>query len=99
MRLVGDAIIALGIIFIMFGVVGFVRCRHFYTRMLITAKIDTVGAITIIIGTAVKHGLSFFSLKALLLMLIMIIINPLASHTIVRAAHNSGYPIVNEEDP
>jgi len=57
----------------------------------VTAKIDTVGVITIFIGMAVKHGLSFFSLKVLLLMGIMLIVNPLASHMIARAAWSSGY--------
>ena len=98
MRMIGDIIIIAGISFIVFGVIGFIRYKSFYTRILITAKIDTVGTITIIIGTAIKHGFSFFSLKTILLMIIMIIINPLASHMIVRAAYKSGFPIVNEGD-
>jgi len=57
----------------------------------VTAKIDTAGLITIFIGMAVKHGLSFFSLKVLLLMAILLIVNPLATHMIARAAWSSGY--------
>jgi len=57
----------------------------------VTAKIDTVGVITIFIGMAVKHGASFFSLKVLLLMGIMMLVNPLASHMIARSAFLSGY--------
>jgi len=47
--------------------------------------------ITVFIGMAVKHGLSFFSLKVLLLMVVLLIVNPLASHMIARAAWSSGY--------
>jgi len=98
MRLAGDAIIALGILFILFGVAGFIRFKRFYTRILITAKIDTVGVVTIIIGAAIKHGLSFFSVKTLLLMIIMMIINPMATHMITRSAYKSGLPVINEDD-
>ena len=91
MIIAGEIIIAVGIVFILFGVIGIVRFKNFYARILVTAKIDTVGMITIFIGMAVKHGLSFFSLKVLLLMAILLIVNPLASHMIARAAYSSGY--------
>lgn len=98
MKLAGDIIISIGILFMISGIIGFIRFKHFYPRILITAKIDTVGAITIILGAAIKHGFSFFSLKTLLIMIIMMIINPLASHMIVRAARQSGFQTVNEDD-
>ena len=91
MKIVGDIIVIAGIVFILFGVIGIIKFKDFYTRILVTSKIDTVGVITTVIGTAVKHGISFFSLKVLLLMGIMIIINPLATHMIARSAYLSGY--------
>ena len=91
MRIAGELIIAAGIVFVLFGVIGIIKHKNFYARILVTSKIDTVGVITIFIGMVVKHGVSFFSLKVLLLMAILIVINPLASHTIARAAYLSGY--------
>jgi multicomponent Na+:H+ antiporter subunit G len=91
MRIVGELIVLAGIGFMLFGVIGLIKFKDFYTRILVTAKIDTVGVITILIGIAVQHGVSFFSLKALLLMGIIMIVNPLASHMIARSAHLSGY--------
>jgi len=91
MRIAGEVIIAIGIVFVLFGVIGLLKHKNFYARILVTAKIDTVGVITIFIGMIVKHGIGFFSLKILLLMVILVIINPLASHTIARAAFMSGY--------
>ena len=91
MNAVGSVIVAIGIVFILFGVIGILKYKDFYQRILVTAKIDTVGVITIIIGLAVKHGISFFSLKVLLLMVILMILNPLASHMIARSAYLSGY--------
>ena len=91
MTIAGEITIAVGVVFILFGVIGLVRFKNFFARILVTAKIDTVGMITIFIGMALKHGLSFFSLKVLLLMAILLIVNPLASHMIARAAYSSGY--------
>jgi len=87
----GEIIIAIGMIFVLFGVIGLIKFKNFYERILVTAKIDTVGVITIFIGMAIRHGAGFFSLKILLLMAIMMIINPLASHKIARSAYLSGY--------
>ena len=91
MIIAGEVIVAIGVIFILFGVVGLLRFKNFYTRILVTAKIDTVGVITICIGIAIRNGASFFSLKVLLLMGLLMIINPLASHIIARVAYLSGY--------
>ena len=91
MIIAGEVIIGVGIVFMFFGIIGIIKYKSFYTRILVTAKIDTVGVITIFIGMAVKHGASFFSLKVLLLMGIMMLINPLASHMIARSAYLSGY--------
>jgi len=91
METVGTVIIALGVLFIFFGIIGIFKFDNFYTRILVAAKIDIVGIITIIAGIVVKHGFSFFSLKALLLLGVMMIITPMASHIIARAAYLSGY--------
>lgn len=95
MQIAGNIIIIAGIIFMLFGVIGIFKFKNFYPRILVTAKIDTVGAFTLIIGIAVKHGFSFFSLKLLLLIALMMIINPLVSHMIARSAYLSGYKIDN----
>jgi len=98
MEIAGDIIIAIGTLFIFFGVIGLFKFNDFYTRILVTAKIDIVGFITIIIGVVVKHGLSFFSLKALIILGIMVIITPLASHMIARSAYLSGYQTENQNN-
>ena len=90
MSIAGDIIILTGIVFILIGVAGFLMYKDFYTRILVTAKIDIVGTITILIGSAVKHGFSFFSAKAVLLVIVLMIVNPLATHMIVRAAYAGG---------
>ena len=91
MKIVSDVIIYIGIAFILFGIIGIIRFKDFYMRISIATKIDTVGAITVIFGLAVKHGFSFFTLKLMLLVCLIMIVNPLSSHMIARSAYLSGY--------
>ena len=93
LEIIGNIVIIFGIIIISIGIIGIHKYRNFYTRILLAAKIDTVGAITILIGIAIKHGFSFFSLKTLLLLAIIVILEPLTSHIIARTAYVSGYQL------
>jgi len=90
MSIAGDIIIAAGVIFMLLGMIGYIRYKHFFDRILITAKIDTVASITILIGVAFRHGFSFFTLKVLLLIGMLMIINPLSSHMMAGCAFSSG---------
>ena len=98
MKIAGEAVIILGLAFVAIGIIGLVRFKNFYARMLVTAKIDTVGMITILVGIAIKHGFSFFTLKTLLLMVLLAMITPLTSHTIARSAYLSGYKTESRMD-
>jgi multicomponent Na+:H+ antiporter subunit G len=94
--IIGTIIIWIGISFIAIGVFGIYRFKNFYPRILVVSKIDTVGNITLMIGVVVKNGFTFFSLKVLLILLIMTVINPLSTHSIARSAYFSGYRIRKE---
>jgi len=87
-------LIALG--FMLLGVIGLFRFKDFYSRILISAKIETVGFLTLMIGLMLWTGLSFASLKILLITLMVVITNPLSTHAIARSALMSGYPISKE---
>jgi len=89
MTVAGDVLIFAGIIFMLFGVICIFKLNSFYAKILIIAKIDTVGSLTFIIGVAVKRGFDFFSLKLLLLALLLLFMNPLVTHMIARAAYMS----------
>jgi len=93
---IGNVIIAIGIVFMFFGVVAMFRFNNFYPRILASSKIDTVGVITVVIGMVLRHGISPFTGKVVLLGLIMLIFNPLVAHILARSAYLSGYQL---EDP
>lgn len=92
------AVIGLGILFMLFGVIGlFQRGKDFYYRILIACKVDTVGMLTIGIGMVLRHGFSFFSGRVILILLIIVVLNPLVAHIVARAAYKSGYVSVCED--
>jgi len=94
---VGNVIVVIGTIFMLFGVVGIFRFKNFYLRLLVSSKVDTVGALTLIIGLSLRHGISYFSAKLILLIVIMLILNPLVAHIIAATAHASGYKLEGKQ--
>jgi multicomponent Na+:H+ antiporter subunit G len=89
--ILGNTVIIIGLVFMCFGVLGLFRFKRFYSRALSASTIDTVGFICILTGVVIKHGISFFSIKVLLILVIAMIINPVATHSIVKSAYKSGY--------
>ncbi len=93
---IGNGIIIIGLILMGFGVFGLFRFKDYYARVLVGAKIDTVGFITILIGLILKNGFSYFSGKIFIVLVLYIVTNPIATHAITRSAHLSGYRIKKE---
>ncbi|MDN6293939.1 MAG: monovalent cation/H(+) antiporter subunit G [Alkalibacterium sp.] len=94
--IIGNIIIVIGLIFMTLGVLGIYRFNDYFSRILITSKVDTVGFLTIMTGMIIKHGFAFFSGKIVLILALYMITNPIATHAITRAAHISGYRIKKE---
>lgn len=88
---VGIALAVVGLLFILVGLYGVYRYRNFYTKATVSSLIDSVGFLFIAFGVMVYQGFSSFSLKTLFLIVLMLLLNPLANHYIVRGAHTSGY--------
>ncbi len=93
MHILGYILISIGLILILIGYIGILRFKNFYSRVVVSSIMDTAAFITIILGILCIKGLSYFSLKILLILLLMMFLNPLATHTIVRGAYTSGLRI------
>ena len=92
MHLLSYIVMGIGTAFMLFGVLGiFQPKKDFYYRVLVACKIDTVGFLTLAIGVAIRYGISFFTGKLFLIVIIMMVLNPLVAHIMVRSAHKSGY--------
>jgi len=90
---IGSIVMAIGIAFMVFGVVCIFLLKDFYPRILVASKIDTVGLLTFLLGVCLQHGFSFFSAKVLLIIVIILILNPLVAHIVTRSAYLSGYQL------
>jgi len=90
-QIIGMFFIFTGIFFIVFGIYGLYRYKDFFARASLTALIDSAGFLCVALGGIIYKGFSTFSFKTLLLLLLMLLLNPLANHYIVRSAHLSGY--------
>ncbi len=97
-ELIGSIIIGIGVLFVLIGVFGIFRFKDFFQRILIGSKVDTVGFITICIGAIVHSGLTWFSMKVLLLVAVVMIINPVITHAIAQSAYRGGHRIDGGKD-
>jgi len=93
MELISNIIIIIGTVFMLFGVIGILKFRSFSLRVLIISKIDTVGAVTVAIGVALRHGFSFFTLRVLLLLAMLLVISPMVTYIVTRTAFMSGHQL------
>ena len=81
---------ALGMFFMLFGVLGTMRFPDIYTRLHPAGKAGTAGVLSIFIGLMLYSGFSPFSLRIILITLFIVITSPIASHAIARGAIESG---------
>lgn len=95
---IGYLLIWMGIAIIGIGVLGTYRFTNFYPRILVSALIDTVGNITLLLGVMIMKGFSFFTLKVAIILIVMLSINPLSTHSIARSAYLSGYKVRKEQE-
>ena len=91
--IIGNIVVIIGILCMLIGAYGLFKFRDFYPRLLIATKIDTVGLMTLLFGICIINGFSFFSLKVLFIILIILILNPLTAHLIAQAAYRAGYQL------
>ncbi len=94
----GRALVLLGLLFVAAGVYSVLRYREFYSRIVITAKVDTVGFITLMVGLMLLEGATFASLKVLIIIVFEMLTSPLSTHAIAHSAYAAGYRIEREED-
>lgn len=88
---IGLGLSTIGLLFIAVGVFGLYHYHNFYTKATLSSLIDSTGFLLVATGVVVYMGLSSFSLKTLFLLILIMLLNPLANHYIVRGAHTSGY--------
>ena len=85
---------AVGLAVSLSGVVGIVRMPDVYTRIQCSSKLITLGALPVLIALVVAEGpVSEYGSRALLVAALLLVLNPVASHALARAAYKAGVPM------
>jgi multicomponent Na+:H+ antiporter subunit G len=88
------ALAALGLAFSLSGVVGILRMPDVYSRIQCSSKTITMGALPVLIALVVAEGpVSSYGSRALLVAVLLLVLNPVASHALARAAYKAGVPM------
>jgi multicomponent Na+:H+ antiporter subunit G len=84
----------IGLAFSLSGAVGIVRMPDVYSRIQCSSKTITMGALPVLIALVVGEGpVSSYGSRALLVAVLLLVLNPAASHALARAAYKSGVPM------
>ena len=82
--------LAIGCFLLLIASIGVIRFPDFFSRMHATGKGDTMGQSCIIIGLIIYSGFNQVSLKLLMIMIMVLIINSTATHYLAKAAYMKG---------
>ncbi len=84
----------IGLAFSLSGAVGILRMPDVYSRIQCSSKTITMGALPVLIALIVGEGpVSAYGSRALLIAVLLLVVNPAASHALARAAYKTGVPM------
>lgn len=76
------------------GAMGVLRLADVYLRIQASSKTITLGALPLLVAVVVAKGVeSVYASRALIVAVLVLVLNPLASHALARAAHRAGVPM------
>lgn len=91
MSIISILLFIISFIVIISAIILLFKFNTFYTRILISANIDTVGMIFFMTAVFISSPSYEFLLKAVLVLVMALITNPLSAHATARSAFISGY--------
>lgn len=85
--------------FFVVGAIGLIRMPDVFTRMHASSVSETLGAGLLIAGMALQSGPTLVALKLAMILLVLLLTGPLATHALARAAlHDGMEPLVGGKD-
>lgn len=79
LAVIGNILIGISVLTVFLGLLGVFRFSDFRLRLLSSSKIDTVALLLLLIGVAFRGGISWFSAKALMMVAVVVIANPIVT--------------------
>lgn len=83
-----------GFFFLMVGAVGLLRLPDVYTRMHAVGKCDTLGAGLMLIGLILLMGGFAETVKLVIIILLIAVINPVVTHLMAKTAYERGMELI-----
>ncbi|MBA7558896.1 Na(+)/H(+) antiporter subunit G [subsurface metagenome] len=87
---IGTILVAIGVLFDLFGCIGLIRLPDIYNRLQAATKCVTLGTCMILLGVLFFEGFGSAGIKAVLCAVFILLTSPVAAHALSRAAHRSG---------
>lgn len=95
-EILGAALIAAGVFFIVIAGIGLLRMPDLFLRMSTATKASTLGLGLILMGTAVYYWELGITSRAIATSIFVLLTAPVSAHMIGRAAYSDGVPLWSE---
>lgn len=79
-----------GAFFYTVGAIGMVRMPDVFTRMHAVSISETLGTGLLILGMVLQAGISLVAVKLVIIFLVLMVVSPVSSHALARAALHDG---------
>jgi multicomponent Na+:H+ antiporter subunit G len=89
-EIASNVIIAIGILFNLFGCLGLIRLPDVYNRLQAATKCATLGTCGILFGLLVRYGFSDIGIKSAIALPILFLTSTVAAHALIRGAYRFG---------
>lgn len=96
-EIISAVLLIAGFVLMVISAIGVLRLPDFFSRLHASSIGETLGIVLTGIGLAVYHGVNLTSLKILLVVAALFLVNPLGTHLISKAAIYSGKEPWKEE--
>jgi multicomponent Na+:H+ antiporter subunit G len=89
-----EVLCGIGLFFALTAAVGMVRMPDVYTRIQCASKATTMGAVPLLIALTIAEGpVTSYGGRSLIFAILLLLVNPMASHALARAAYKTGVPM------
>jgi multicomponent Na+:H+ antiporter subunit G len=99
MNIISIIFIIAGLFFLIVAAIGVVRLPDVFSRSHAVSLTDSLGAFLMLFGLALHEGLGINTLKILVVLVLLYILNPVISHATIRAALRAGLKPWEKELP
>jgi len=99
MYIISIICIVTGLFFLIVAAVGVIRLPDVFSRSHAVSLTDSLGALLMLVGIAFYEGLGINTLKILVVLVLLYILNPVIAHATIRAALRAGVKPWKKETP